>query len=113
MVHCRVINIGAQGDHQGLSTWISNEEEFTMLDYNASVIARQEHEQRVRSLVPVQEYDDRLNDDRQLSVWPIRAGIALKRNVQPDWLSRRVGQLFITLGSRLTATGERLRQRRA
>ncbi len=84
-----------------------------MLDYNASIIARQEHEQRVRSLVPVQEYDVRFNDDRQLSVWPIRAGIALKRKAQPAWLSQRLGQLFITLGSRLTATGERLWQRRA
>ena len=91
---------------------MSNGEEFTMLDYNVSMIARQEHEQRVRSLVPVQEYDELLNDDRQLSVWPIRAGIALNRE-QPDWLSRWAGQLFIRLGSRLTATGERLRQRRA
>jgi hypothetical protein len=47
-----------------------------MIDLIASKIAQQEHEQRIRSLLPVNENAVWLKDDRQLSLWPIRAGIA-------------------------------------
>jgi hypothetical protein len=47
-----------------------------MLDYIGSKIAIQEHEQRVKSVTPVHDHADWLTDDRQLSLWTIRAGIA-------------------------------------
>ena len=79
-----------------------------MIDYNASIIARLEHEERVRSLIPVRDYDDRLKDDRSLSIWPLRAGIA----ATPEDESEQPGVLY-TLGSALVALGERIRDQQA
>jgi len=81
-----------------------------MMDYMASIIARMEHEERVRQLSPV--YDDEwLKDDRQLSTWPIRAGIAVNSEEQANWAARQLGRMFYAVGSGLVATGEWLRQR--
>jgi len=77
-----------------------------MIDYNVSVIARLEHEERVRSLAPVQEYDDRLKDDRSLSTYPIRAGVAAADEDQ----SSQPGLLY-TVGSVLVTAGEWMRNR--
>lgn len=81
-----------------------------MLDYIASKNARQEHERRIRSLTPVQEHDDWLKDDRQLSIYPILAGIASDTPDQPGWLSQWLGQLLTATGNRLSALGERMQQ---
>jgi len=78
-----------------------------MSDYNASIIARLEYEERVRSLVPVRDYDDRLKDDRSLSIWPLRAGLADPSEEK----SEQPGVLY-TLGSALIALGEKLRAQR-
>ena len=75
-----------------------------MIDYNASIIARLEYEERIRSLIPVRDYDDRLKDDRSLSIWPVRGGIA----ATPEDGSEQPGVLY-TLGSALVALGERIR----
>jgi hypothetical protein len=84
-----------------------------MIDYNLSRIAREEYEQRVRSLVPVQEYDVRLSDDRQLSTSPIQAGVNNVPQEQSGWASKRVGQVLYAVGSVLASTGESIRQRGA
>src|SRR5712691_11576317 len=81
-----------------------------MIDYNLSRIAREEYEQQVRSLVPVQDYDVRLNDDRQLSTSPIQAGIADVSQEQSGWASKRVGQVLYAVGTVLASTGESIRQ---
>jgi hypothetical protein len=83
-----------------------------MLDYIASKTARDEHEQRVRSFVPVQGHDVRLTDDRQLTVWPVRSGIVCNVTAQSNWLKQQVGRLLDKLGSELIATGEWMRQKR-
>ncbi len=65
-----------------------------MIDYVESKIARQEHEQRVRSLTPVREHAAWLKDDRQLSLWPIRAGIVAASPERRGWLSKQVRRLL-------------------
>lgn len=75
-----------------------------MSDYNASIIARLEYEERVRSLVPVRDYDDRLKDDRSLSIWPVRAGV---ENISEE-NSEQPGLLY-AVGSALVSLGEKLR----
>ncbi len=79
-----------------------------MIDYNASIIARLEHEERVRSLIPVRDYDDRLKDDRLLSTEPVRGGVA----ATSDEESEQPGVLY-TLGSALVALGERIKDQQA
>jgi hypothetical protein len=89
-------------------------EETIMLDYyNASKIARAEYEERVRSLTPVQGHEIWLTDERQLSIWPIRAGLAVKSTAQANWMGQQVGRMLDLLGNNLIATGEWIRQRRA
>ncbi len=70
-----------------------------MIDYNLSKLAQQEYEARVRSLVPVQDFDDRLWDDRQLSVYPILSGIAGATQQPRDWLSQQAQRLIAALNS--------------
>jgi hypothetical protein len=81
-----------------------------MSDYLASRVAREEYEQRIRSIVPVYEHDVWLRDDRRLSVWPIQSGIAGTSPQRLAWVTRRVGRLFQALGGGLTTTGEWIKQ---
>jgi hypothetical protein len=83
-------------------------EEHNMIDYTLSIIARQEYEERVRSLTSVQDYEEWLRDDRQLAIWPIRSGIASVRQREPGWALKRTGRLLSNLGSALVALGTRL-----
>ena len=83
-----------------------------MLEYYASKLARQEHEQRVKSLTPVQDHDALLTDDRQLAIYPILAGTVGTSNDQPGWVSKYVGQVLTTMGNNLSALGERMKQGR-
>ncbi len=66
-----------------------------MIDYVESRIARREHDERVRALARVDDYD----------VWlTSRAG---------NWLSQSAGSLFVSLGKSLAALAGRLRPQRA
>jgi hypothetical protein len=66
-----------------------------MIGYVESRIARQEHEERVRSLTRVDDYD----------VWLTRrAG---------NWLSQPVGGLLLSLGKSLSALAGKLKPSRA
>ena len=69
-----------------------------MIDLIASRIAQLEHEQRIRSLIPVQENAVWLTDDRQLSLWPIRAGIAAASRDQVASVSNQVRRLLSAVG---------------
>jgi|GEM_PF-4093763 hypothetical protein len=82
-----------------------------MLDYMESKLAYREHEARVRSAAPVYDYEDRLRDDRLLSVWPVQSGIANPRQEKTGWLSRQIGRLFYVIGTGLASSGEWIRQR--
>ena len=79
-----------------------------MLDLIESKLARQEFEQRVWSLTPVQDHDERLSDDRQLTIYPIQSGVLGINPIHSDWVARRAGQLLYSVGSGLAALGERL-----
>jgi hypothetical protein len=65
-----------------------------MMDYIDSKLAMQAHEERIRILIPVQEHDARLNDDRQLSIWPIQAGIAVRKYRQSGLLAKQARRLL-------------------
>jgi hypothetical protein len=78
-----------------------------MIDYNLSKIAQQEHERRVRSLVPVQDHDSLLNDDRKLSIYPILSGIAGSRQ-NPRALVSRV---LAAVNNGLSSLNERTQSR--
>src|SRR5215813_13701507 len=84
-----------------------------MMDYNLSRLAREEYEQRIRAIRPVQEHDTRLADDRQLATEPIRGGVAFSQQVQSGWASERVGRVLYAVGTVLASTGESIRQRGA
>jgi hypothetical protein len=60
------------------------------MDYTRYMVARIEHEQRIRSLAPVPEYDDPVVTD------------------QPRWVSKQAGRLLCALGNGLAAIGEKL-----
>ena len=85
--------------------------EINMLDYTESKLAYRNYEARVRSFTPIHDYEDRLRDDRLLSVWPVRSGIADPREVNSGWLSTQIGRLFYATGSGLASAGEWIRQR--
>jgi len=62
-----------------------------MIDYTASLIARMEHEERVRSMTPVYDYDEWLTDN---------AG---------HWQLPRFGSLWSALGKGIASLGVRLK----
>jgi hypothetical protein len=82
-----------------------------MIDYNLSKLAQQEYEARVRSLVPVQDFDDRLYDDRKLSLYPILSGIAGTTQNQRAWLSRQAQRLMATVNNGLSSLSDRAQSR--
>ena len=79
-----------------------------MLDYIESRIARQEYEQRVRSHTPVRDHAAWLKDDRQLSIWPIRAGIVSACQNRLDGVSKPVSRLLSRIGG--ISLGKRVQQ---
>lgn len=84
-----------------------------MIDYNVSKIARLEYEQRVRSLTRAYDHDVRLQDERLLSIWPIRSGIVSAGQDQVSWLSQQVGKLLYTVGTGLKSIGQWIAERGA
>jgi hypothetical protein len=66
-----------------------------MIDYTVSMIARMEHEQRIRSLAPVPEYGNSLKAD------------------QPRWVAIQAGRLLHALGSGLASIRERMKHQRS
>jgi hypothetical protein len=73
---------------------IQIEETKLMIDYVESKMARREYEERVRSLVPVEDYDAWLNGT---------AG---------HWQALSVGRLLSSLGTRIAAVRYRLKHSR-
>jgi hypothetical protein len=69
-------------------------EDDGMYDPLVTMIARTEHEQRVRSMTPIQDFDQWIHDE------------------PPPWIARKVGQLLCTVGALLASIGERMRNGR-
>jgi hypothetical protein len=73
---------------------IAQTEDKAMIDYTVSMIARMEHEERIRSLTPVHDYD----------VW--------LTHIAGHWQSQPLGGLLASLGKGLTILGARLKPKR-
>jgi len=79
-----------------------------MIELIESNIARQEFEQRVRSFTPVHAHDARLSDDRQLTVFPIRSGVAGVPGAHSNWPSTQAQRVLAAITMGLSSLGERL-----
>src|SRR4051794_31181869 len=77
-----------------------------MIDYIQSKLAKQEYEQRVRSLTPIQEFDSQLTDDRKLTIYPIRSGIVGTHPEQSDGIFRQIQRFLTTLVNGLSFFGK-------
>src|SRR5690242_8285729 len=83
-----------------------------MDDYTVSKIARQEYEQRVRAYTPARDHDHRFTDDRQLSLYPIRAGIVGTFNTRRKSLLAPIARMVLTIAMHLASALIWIRLRR-
>src|ERR1700687_4392176 len=82
-------------------------EENTMIDYISSKIAHDEHVNRVRLLMPIEEHEARLREERLLDTPAILRGIPVQAEDRRDLpVTQQIGQMLGGLVHKFATAGD-------